>query len=100
MRLLCPTHGCQAVKQLSPDLADRLGKRQPEQSMVEVRYAYQGEVVDAYLVSADFADQHGIQPGTFPVSDDWPPWSHLTVLVCLKCFEEARNVEGGKARPQ
>jgi hypothetical protein len=55
-----------------------------------VKYHIDGDIVDAYLLSCDFAEKFRIDFGLFEAGDTFPEWCELTVLECRQCFEERK----------
>ena len=88
MRIICPIHGCQPVMYISPDLWDDPKKGEKESGGVQVVYEYEGQLVDAFQVSADFAATHGVQGGIVPLPDDYPKWAQAVTSVCKNCFDD------------
>ncbi len=87
MRIVCPMHGGQAVVQISPDVWDDPQAAQREVRWVHVLYEFDGQVVDAYHLSEEFAARHGVEAGVAPLPADYPEWTGEVTRVCAKCFE-------------
>jgi hypothetical protein len=88
MRLICPKHGIQAPMQLSPDIWEEPWKADKERGGIKVEYEFNGETVDAFLLSADFAKRVGAIDGPLPLPDQYPPWMDQLLAVCSKCLAE------------
>ncbi len=84
MRIICPIHGLQKVRYISPDFWE--GPKNTR--TVEVIYEYDGLMVNAFLLSEEFAKKHDIKGGVSTLPNDYPPWTEQATSVCEKCFVE------------
>lgn len=88
MRHMCPIHGCQPVIYLSLDVWNDPKNGNTYQGGVRVVYEFEGQHVDAFLLSAGFAKKHDVQGGIVPLPDEYPKWAQDVVSVCKSCFDE------------
>lgn len=86
MRILCPIHGCQPVVQISPDLQDDLAKAEQMAGGIKMAYEFEGQIVDSYHLSAEFAAEHDVRGGVVPLPDEYPNWTQAVIAVCKRCF--------------
>jgi hypothetical protein len=91
MRIICPIHGLQKATYISPDLWET----SKSIHNVEVIYEYDGQHVNAFLLSEDFAKKHEIKGGVSALPNDYPLWTEQTTSVCEKCFEERQGGNRG-----
>lgn len=88
MRIICPIHGSQPVMYISPDLWAEPQKAEKDCGGVQVEYEYEGQLVDAFHLSAEFAKTHDVHGGIVPLPDEYPKWAQAVTSVCKRCFEE------------
>lgn len=87
MRIICPIHGCQSVMCISPDLWDEPKKAEKDCGGIQVVYEFEGQLVDAFHLSAEFARTHDVHGGIVPLPDEHPKWVQAVTGVCKICFE-------------
>jgi hypothetical protein len=84
MRIICPIHDSQSVVQISPDVWG-----DPKSGdVVRVVYKFDGQSVDSFTLSVDFAKANNVTSGVVPLPSEYPEWVKSVVLVCERCFDE------------
>jgi hypothetical protein len=88
MRIWCPFCGKKGrnVVQVSPDYREST-HLEFIASAGTVRYIFDSRSVDLYVLSPEFMSEHCVEPGSFPLPDDYPDWIRLIKFVCRDCFE-------------
>ena len=90
MMMICPRHGAQPAVQVSKDLLDANGSIVHDSPLVEVTFRYQGEAVDLFYVSPQFAKKWGLGGATdLPLPDEYPSWTSEMRILCSRCFRGA-----------
>ena len=51
-----------------------------------IRFVFENETVDEFLMSPEFINQNGITLDTVPLPDQYPPWVKLVKYECRNCF--------------
>jgi hypothetical protein len=88
MRFVCPMHGSQSVFLVSPDLHADPERLLRHCGVVDVIYEHQGQRVESYQLSSEFAREHGVSGGTHAIPDSYPEWQRLARAFCKKCLEQ------------
>jgi hypothetical protein len=87
MRLLCEACGkYNLVVQVSPDYQPSRKEIFRERAVL-IRYIYNSEVVDEFVVSSEFADLYSLGAGDYELPDNYPDWVTKLTLICKECFD-------------
>jgi hypothetical protein len=89
--ILCSTHGTSLTYMVSPDYSVQ-SAGEFTQSCVEVPLLMDGEKLFSVCLSPQFRAAHGIPPGSWDCSDEFPPWIEQLKLVCCKCYDAALRI--------
>lgn len=86
MRILCKKCGGSEVVQLSPDYDPKM-HREFLGDMVRIRFLYDGDPVDEYLLSSEFAESYQLQDSDIKLPDEYPVWIERVGIQCRMCFD-------------
>lgn len=92
MRILCPIHGSQPVMHISPDLWAAPALADEDFGGVRLIYEFDGQFIEAFLLSEAFACSHNVRAGTVPLPEEYPSWAKEVVSVCKQCFHGKRQL--------
>ena len=91
-RLLCPKCSPEgsvssAVRRVSPDYAPAHHAEFVSRAVL-VNWFYDGEHVDQFMLSPEFASAEYVVLGNHPLPADYPSWIHKVKFECLTCFDK------------
>jgi hypothetical protein len=79
----CNMHGLTSIVLVSADLLDS----EIESSKI-IEYEYDGEIVESFYVSQEFADNNGLSGvKTLPLPEIYPHWFSKLKPYCFQCLK-------------
>ena len=92
MMFLCPKHGPQGGRFLSPDLQEStLAGERHEGEILSVVHLFEGQAAFTCYVSRLFAEKYKVKDGIDELPLEGPAWVHELRGCCSKCFDEAQG---------
>jgi hypothetical protein len=87
MRIVCPNGaGVRPVVQVSPDFVMDHRDEFVERAII-VRYVLDGDIVDKFRLSPEFAKAHDVVAGDHELPDEYPLWIKEIQMICSHCFD-------------